>query len=208
MTGRDKKHVVMKLILPAIDEIPAKSPMLMSMDELNSIKAGGSSQNPRLFSRGKDMSVAPTITGISQFPNPLSSIGITIKKIMKIQDSLPRAHSSIRLIMKKILPFTPLDIVNVDVWYSMYCTVMNMILNISVSSSQFNGLPSGTPKGLGMFSEVGGHVPCSGISADLKNIQKNNVLVGISRIARIISKMEGVDVSGVGLDQSRLDIAI
>lgn len=31
----------------------------------------------------------------------------------------------------------------------------------------------GTPKGLGMFSEVGGHVPCSGISADLKNIQKN-----------------------------------
>ncbi|KRX11900.1 hypothetical protein T07_13159 [Trichinella nelsoni] len=74
---------------------------------------------------------------------------------------------------------------------------MNIILSISVNSNQFSGLPSGklvwkcdivtvallvisrivfslgTPKGLGMFSEVGGHVPCSGISADLKNIQKN-----------------------------------
>ncbi|KRZ47431.1 hypothetical protein T02_2352 [Trichinella nativa] len=81
-TGRDKKHVVIKLILPAIDEMPARSPMLMSMDELSSIRAGGSNQNPRLFSRGKDMSVAPAITGMSQFPNPLNSIGITIKKIM------------------------------------------------------------------------------------------------------------------------------
>ncbi|KRY46709.1 hypothetical protein T03_10441 [Trichinella britovi] len=215
-----KLRSVRSMVIP-----PAKTaPMLMSIDELSSIKAGGNNQNPRLFSRGKDISVAPTIIGISQFPNPLSSIGITIKKIMKIQDSLPRAHSSIRLnrmdrsniissatinpkeinevfeylywlmsskhvvnaiepsstwspwrpvVMKKILPFTPLDMVNVDVQYSVYCTVMNMILNISVSSNQFNGLPSGIPKGLGMFSEVGGHVPCSGISADLKNIQKN-----------------------------------
>ncbi|KRX69849.1 NADH-ubiquinone oxidoreductase chain 4 [Trichinella sp. T6] len=217
-----KLRSVKSMVIP-----PAKTaPMLMSIDELNSIRAGGSSQNPRLFSRGKDISVAPTIIGISQFPNPLSSIGITIKKIMysEISPFTLNVHGEDRIIriradreipsippttpnkmysvpiflwfpdsrhvvnasepnstwspwrpvvIKKILPFTPLDIVNVDVRYSTYCTVINIILSISVSSSQFSGLPSGTPKGLGMFSEVGGHVPCSGISADLKNIQKN-----------------------------------
>ncbi|KRX86616.1 hypothetical protein T4E_12275 [Trichinella pseudospiralis] len=51
------------------------------------------------------------------------------------------------VVMKNTLPFTPLDMVNVDLL--------------------------GTPRGLGVCSEVGGHVPCSGISADLINIQKN-----------------------------------
>ncbi|KAL1238471.1 Uncharacterized protein TSPI_01366 [Trichinella spiralis] len=108
---RSMKHVVMKLILPAIDEMPAKCREKITRSTLwlgcpsQVDSGGGNNQNPRLFSRGKDMSAAPAIIGISQFPNPLSSIG--------------------------------------------------------------------TPKGLGMFSEVGGHIPCSGISADLKNIQKN-----------------------------------
>ncbi|KRX86618.1 hypothetical protein T4E_1220 [Trichinella pseudospiralis] len=50
------------------------------------------------------------------------------------------------------------------------------ILSVSVDNSQLRGLPFGslgTPRGLGVCSEVGGHVPCSGISADLINIQKN-----------------------------------
>ncbi|KRY08025.1 hypothetical protein T12_902 [Trichinella patagoniensis] len=66
MMGRDKKHVVMKLILPAIDEIPARCREKITRSTL----------------RGKDISVAPTMIGINQFPNPLSSMGITIKKIM------------------------------------------------------------------------------------------------------------------------------
>ena len=44
--------------------------------------AGGRSQNPKLFKRGKDISCAPTIKGSNQFPNPPIKIGITIKKII------------------------------------------------------------------------------------------------------------------------------
>ncbi|KAL1231093.1 Protein MSN5 [Trichinella spiralis] len=78
MMGRDKKHVVMKLILPAIDEMPAKCREKITRSTLwlgcpSQVDSGG---------RGKDMSAAPAIIGISQFPNPLSSIGITMKKII------------------------------------------------------------------------------------------------------------------------------
>ena len=54
------------------------------MDKANSIIEGGNNQNPRLFSRGNDISGIPIITGNIQLPNPLSRIGITIKKIMAI----------------------------------------------------------------------------------------------------------------------------
>ncbi|KRZ65325.1 hypothetical protein T10_1762, partial [Trichinella papuae] len=78
--------ITMKLMLPTIDEIPAKCKekitRLINIDELSNIKAGGNSQNPKLFNRGNDISVAPAIIGISQFPNPLNSMGITMKKIM------------------------------------------------------------------------------------------------------------------------------
>ncbi|KRZ01519.1 hypothetical protein T11_8926 [Trichinella zimbabwensis] len=144
-TGRDKKHVAMKLILPAIDEIPARCREKIT---ISTLWFGCPSQvdNGGLFNRGKDMSAAPAIMGINQFPNPLNSIGITMKKIMASAWA---------------------------VTITLYCTVMNKILSISVSDSQFNGLPFGTPRGLGVFNEIGGHIPCSGISADLKNIQKN-----------------------------------
>ena len=46
------------------------------------IKAGNSIQNLILLSRGKAISGAPNIKGISQFPNPPIKMGITIKKII------------------------------------------------------------------------------------------------------------------------------
>lgn len=45
-------------------------------------KEGGKSQNLRLLRRGKAISGAPIIRGISQFPNPPIKIGITKKKII------------------------------------------------------------------------------------------------------------------------------
>ena len=49
----------------------------------SSDKAGGSSQNLMLFSRGKAISGAPSISGTSQFPNPPIIMGITMKKIIR-----------------------------------------------------------------------------------------------------------------------------
>jgi len=51
-------------------------------DEISIRSDGGSSQNLMLFIRGKAMSGAPIIIGISQFPNPPIIIGMTMKKIM------------------------------------------------------------------------------------------------------------------------------
>jgi hypothetical protein len=45
-------------------------------------KAGINNQNLILFMRGKAISAAPSIRGISQLPNPPIKIGMTIKKIM------------------------------------------------------------------------------------------------------------------------------
>lgn len=45
-------------------------------------KEGGRSQKLMLFIRGKAISGAPIISGISQFPKPPIIIGITIKKII------------------------------------------------------------------------------------------------------------------------------
>uniref|UniRef100_UPI00398149D2 hypothetical protein n=1 Tax=Salmonella sp. s55033 TaxID=3159676 RepID=UPI00398149D2 len=47
-----------------------------------SVRDGGRSQNLMLFIRGKAISGAPNISGISQFPNPPIIIGITMKKII------------------------------------------------------------------------------------------------------------------------------
>lgn len=46
------------------------------------VRAGGKSQNLRLFIRGKAISGAPNISGTNQFPNPPIIIGITMKKII------------------------------------------------------------------------------------------------------------------------------
>lgn len=103
--------VVIKLIAPKIEEIPAKwrekmvkstdcplwnnwldkggytvhpvpLPLSVNEDINKNISEGGRSQKLILFIRGKAISGAPIIMGTSQFPNPPIMIGITIKKII------------------------------------------------------------------------------------------------------------------------------
>lgn len=103
--------VVIKLIAPKIEEIPAKcrekiarsteapawarlparggytvhpvpAPASTVEDASSRRKDGGSSQKLMLFIRGNAMSGAPIISGTSQFPNPPIIIGITMKKII------------------------------------------------------------------------------------------------------------------------------
>lgn len=103
--------VVMKLMAPRIEEIPAKcrekivrstdapawaklparggytvqpvpAPASTPEEARSSRKEGGRSQKLMLFIRGNAISGAPIISGISQFPNPPIIIGITIKKII------------------------------------------------------------------------------------------------------------------------------
>jgi len=103
--------VVMKLIAPRIDETPARwrekivrsteapawakllasggytvqpvpAPASTPAEASKRKKEGGSSQKLMLFIRGKAMSGAPNIRGISQLPKPPIIIGMTIKKIM------------------------------------------------------------------------------------------------------------------------------
>jgi len=62
---------------------PVPTPWFVKDLESNKNSEGGSSQNLRLFKRGKAMSGAPRIRGIIQFPNPPISTGITAKKIIK-----------------------------------------------------------------------------------------------------------------------------
>jgi len=103
--------VLIKLIAPKIDEIPAKCrekiakstelpawaiflakggytvhpvPAPLSTKALvnSNTNAGTKNQNLMLFKRGKAISAAPSIKGTNQFPNPPISTGITIKKII------------------------------------------------------------------------------------------------------------------------------
>jgi len=108
---REQIIVVRKLILPKIEEIPAKcslkiaksteipewyleserggytvhpvpAPASKILDRSRNKKEGIRSQNERLFIRGKAMSATPSIRGISQLPKPPIEIGITMKKII------------------------------------------------------------------------------------------------------------------------------
>lgn len=103
--------VVIKLIAPRMEEIPAKwrekmvrstdapawarlpanggytvhpvpAPASTVAEAKRRRKDGGSSQKLMLFMRGKAMSGAPIIRGTSQLPNPPIIIGMTIKKII------------------------------------------------------------------------------------------------------------------------------
>jgi len=103
--------VVMKLMAPRIEEIPAKwrlkiakstakpawnkfpakggytvqpvpTPTPAKEETESNVKDGGSNQNLMLFIRGKAISWAPIIIGTSQLPNPPIIIGITMKKII------------------------------------------------------------------------------------------------------------------------------
>lgn len=61
---------------------PVPAPLSTPAEARSSKKDGGTSQNLMFFIRGKAISGAPIIRGISQFPNPPIIIGITIKKII------------------------------------------------------------------------------------------------------------------------------
>lgn len=103
--------VVMKLIAPKIEEMPARwrekmarstdaplwakfperggytvhpvpTPLSTNAEDSKRIKAGGNSQKLILFIRGNAISGAPSIKGTSQFPNPPIITGITKKKII------------------------------------------------------------------------------------------------------------------------------
>lgn len=103
--------VVMKLMAPRIDEMPARwrekivrstdapawarfpdrggytvhpvpAPASTPEEARRRRNEGGRSQKLMLFIRGKAISGAPTIRGISQLPNPPIMIGITMKKII------------------------------------------------------------------------------------------------------------------------------
>lgn len=103
--------VVMKLIAPRMEEIPARcsekiarsteapawamlpasggytvhpvpAPASTVEEARSRRNEGGRSQKLMLFIRGNAMSGAPIISGTSQFPNPPIMIGITMKKIM------------------------------------------------------------------------------------------------------------------------------
>lgn len=103
--------VVIKLIAPKIEEIPAKwrekiaisteapewemldesggytvqpvpAPLSTKEELINKNKEGGNNQKLKLFIRGKAISGAPNINGINQLPKPPIITGITIKKII------------------------------------------------------------------------------------------------------------------------------
>jgi len=103
--------VVIKLIAPRIDEIPAKwrekiarstdapewaqllanggytvhpvpTPDSTVIEVRRRRSEGGNSQKLMLFIRGKAISGAPSIKGTNQFPKPPIIMGITIKKII------------------------------------------------------------------------------------------------------------------------------
>jgi hypothetical protein len=103
--------VVIKLMAPKMEEIPAKcrlkmakstdvlewniiserggytvhpvpAPVPAKADIVKKVRDGGSSQNLILFIRGKAISCAPIIMGTNQFPKPPIITGITIKKII------------------------------------------------------------------------------------------------------------------------------
>jgi hypothetical protein len=105
------KIVEIKLIAPAIEEIPARcklkiakstagvecaktpdkggytvhpvpAPPSTKLDISSNDNAGGNNQKLKLFNRGKAISTAPIIMGTNQLPKPPISIGITIKKII------------------------------------------------------------------------------------------------------------------------------
>jgi hypothetical protein len=61
---------------------PVPTPASIIDESSRRQKDGINNQNERLFIRGKAISATPSISGISQLPNPPIEIGITIKKIM------------------------------------------------------------------------------------------------------------------------------
>ena len=63
---------------------PVPAPVSTNADKSNNNNEGGSNQKLILFIRGKAISGAPIKIGTNQLPNPPISIGITMKKIIKM----------------------------------------------------------------------------------------------------------------------------
>ena len=61
---------------------PVPAPDSTREEDSNNRRAGGNNQKLILFSRGKAISGAPSISGTNQFPNPPIIVGITKKKII------------------------------------------------------------------------------------------------------------------------------
>jgi len=61
---------------------PVPAPLSTPAEATSRRNEGGTSQKLILFIRGKAISGAPIINGISHFPKPPIIIGITIKKII------------------------------------------------------------------------------------------------------------------------------
>jgi len=61
---------------------PLPAPVAVNEDEISIKRDGGNSQNLILFIRGKAISGAPIMIGMSQLPNPPIMMGMTMKKIM------------------------------------------------------------------------------------------------------------------------------
>lgn len=96
---------------------PVPAPCSLIEPAISSIRDGGNIQNLKLFIRGKAISGAPIIRGISQFPNPPINVGITKKKIItkaclvivtlyicSSEKSNPGWLNSIRIIILKDVP--------------------------------------------------------------------------------------------------------
>jgi len=62
---------------------PVPTPFSTALDAKRRQRAGGNNQKLRLLRRGKAISGAPIIKGISQFPNPPIRTGMTRKKIIR-----------------------------------------------------------------------------------------------------------------------------
>jgi len=91
MPARCREKIVRSTDAPAWAKLPARggytvhpvpAPASTPEDASRRRNEGGRSQKLMLFIRGKAMSGAPIIRGISQLPNPPIIIGITIKKII------------------------------------------------------------------------------------------------------------------------------
>lgn len=109
--AREHRMVVKKLILPKMEETPARCNLKIAksteiplwnlesarggytvhpvptpasrIEESNKrLNEGTISQKDRLFIRGKAISATPNISGINQLPNPPIEMGIVIKKII------------------------------------------------------------------------------------------------------------------------------
>src|ERR1700757_2983394 len=108
------------MVQPAPTPLAPGSPPT-KLEENNSGKGAGTSQNEMLFKRGNAMSGAPIISGTNQLPKPPNVAGMTEKKIISspcdvtivfhtcplVTMVLPGTLSCARMISDRMPPTTP-----------------------------------------------------------------------------------------------------